>query len=285
MKKRLLILFVMLSSSISAQSIYTQEDVDVCISKFEFALSENLASKPINEVIIEIGKSFLGTDYAAHSLEQEETENLVIHLTGLDCYTFLESSLVFARCIKMGKITFDDFQSEITNVRYRGGVIKEYSSRLHYFSDWIFDLDRRGIVKDMTKEIGGIPYENKVEFMSTHPSAYARLVDNPKFIEQMNMIEQMIGMREYYYIPQNKIKSVEDKILSGDIIGITTGIEGLDIIHTGMAIRMDDGRIHFIHSPNVGKKVQITDIPLADYIKKNKNQTGIMVVRALDPVE
>ena len=285
MKKILLILFAMLSSSIIAQSIYTQEDVDVCKSKFELALSENLVDKPIYEVIIDIGKSFLGTDYVAHSLEQGETENLVIHLTGLDCYTFLESSLVFARCIKMGKITFDDFQKEISNVRYRGGMIKEYPSRLHYFSDWIFDLSRRSIVKDMTKEIGGIPYENKVNFMSTHPSAYARLVDNPKFIEQMNMIEQMIGMRDYYYIPQSKIQSVEDKILSGDIIGITTGIEGLDIIHTGIAIRMDDGRIHFMHSPNVGKKVQITDIPLADYIKKNKSQTGIMVVRAIEPVK
>jgi len=42
---------------------------------------------------------------------------------------------------------------------------------------------------------------------------------------------------------------------------------------------MDDGRIHLMHAPNVGYKVQITEKPLADYIKGNKKQTGIMVLR------
>jgi hypothetical protein len=43
---------------------------------------------------------------------------------------------------------------------------------------------------------------------------------------------------------------------------------------------MDDGRIHFMHAPIVGKKVQITEKPLADYIAGNKKQNGIMVLRA-----
>ncbi len=264
-----------------AQTIYTQADVDVCNSKFNLAVDQKLSSLPINQVIIEIGKSFLGTDYVANTLEIGEEEKLVINLTGLDCYIFLETSLVFARCIKAGKTTFKDYQKELTNVRYRDGKLNEYPSRLHYFSDWIFDMNKRGIGKDITKEIGGKRYVKKINFMSTHIDSYKQLKGNQKFVKEISNIERQISTRKYFYIPQEEIASIEDKIQSGDIIGITTNVEGLDIAHTGIAIRMDDGRIHFMHAPIVGKKVQITEMPLADYIKGNKKQTGVMVLRPL----
>lgn len=267
------------SSEFHAQPIYTQRDVEICKSKFQLAIDNKLSSLPINEVIIEIGKSFLGTDYVANTLEVGEEERLVINLTGLDCYIFLETSLVFARCIKEGKITFEDYQYELTNIRYRDGKLNEYPSRLHYFSDWIYDMNKRGIGKDITKEIGGIPYSEKINFMSTHVNSYRQLKDNPKFVDEIAGLEKEISARKYFYIPQEDIAKAEDKIQSGDIIGITTNVEGLDIAHTGIAIRMDDGRIHFLHAPIVGKKVQITEKPLADYIKGNKKQTGIMVLR------
>ncbi len=280
MKKSLLFLFLLLFvCNSNAQAIYTQKDVDVCNSKFNFAVDQKLSSLPINQVIIEIGKSFLGTDYVANTLEVGDEEKLVINLTGLDCYIFLETSLVFARCIKKGNTTFEDYQKELTNIRYRDGKLKEYPSRLHYFSDWIYDMDDRDIGKDITKELGGKRYVKKINFMSTHVDSYKQLKENPKFVKEISNIERQISTRKYFFIPQEEIASIEGKIQSGDIIGITTNVEGLDIAHTGIAIRMDDGRIHFMHAPNVGYKVQITEKPLADYIKGNKKQTGIMVLR------
>jgi len=273
----LFLLIVVYNSN--AQTIYTQADVNVCNSKFQLSFEKDLSSLPINEIIIEIGKSFLGTNYTANTLEKGDIENLVINLTGLDCYTFLESSLVFARCIKKGKTTFEDYQKELTNIRYRDGKLKEYPSRLHYFSDWIYDMDDRDIGKDITKGIGGKRYVKKINFMSTHVDSYKQLKENPKFVKEISNIERQISTRKYFYIPQEEIASLEGKIQSGDIIGITTNVEGLDISHTGIAIRMDDGRIHLMHAPNVGYKVQITEKPLADYIKGNKKQTGVMVLR------
>src|SRR4030042_480409 len=176
MKRYILTIVFLFSSFLFRQTIYTQDDVNICRSKFEFAVEKNLSEKPFNEIIIEIGKSFIGTDYAAHTLEQGDNEQLVVSLSGLDCYTFLESCLVFARCIKMGKTSFEDFQNELIKVRYRNGVLKEYPSRLHYFSDWIYDLNKRGIIKDITYEIGAMPYKNEVNFISKHPSAYHKLV-------------------------------------------------------------------------------------------------------------
>ncbi|MHB9040155.1 MAG: N-acetylmuramoyl-L-alanine amidase-like domain-containing protein [Melioribacteraceae bacterium] len=286
MKKLFLFLFVLwFSSNNLAQTIYMQKDVDLCNSKFQLAVDKNLSSLPINQIIVEIGKSFLGTDYSASSLEKGDEEKLVVHLTGLDCYTFLESSLVFARCIREGKTSFDDYKNELTNIRYRGGKLEEYPSRLHYFSDWIFDMNKRRIGKDITKEIGGKPYDKKINFMSTHVDAYHQLKNNSKYVDEIAKIEKDISSRKYFYIPQDEISKVEDKIQSGDIIGITTNVEGLDIAHTGIAIRMEDGRIHLMHAPNVGYKVQITEKPLADYIKGNKKQTGIMVLRVSEVSE
>ncbi|MBI1938496.1 MAG: DUF1460 domain-containing protein [Ignavibacteriales bacterium] len=272
-----LILFV--GSAVYSQTIYTQSDVEICNSKFQLAVNENLSAKPINEIIIEIAKSFIGTDYAAGSLEKGESEQLVVYLTGLDCYTFLESAIVFARSIKNGKTNFDNYQQELENIRYRSGELKEYPSRLHYFSDWIFEMNKRGIGKDVTKELGGIPYDKKINFMSTHVDSYKQLKNNPRFVKEIEAIEKEISARNYFYVPEDDIEEIEDKIQSGDILGVTTNIVGLDISHTGIAIRMDDGRIHLLHAPNVGYKVQISEKPLADYLKANKKQSGVMVLR------
>jgi hypothetical protein len=276
----ILFLFV---SILNAQAIYSDQDVDICKTKFELAVSKNLEKLPINEVVVEIGKSYIGLSYEASTLEKGDAENLVIHLSGLDCYTFFESSLVFARCIKEGKTTFKDYENELKNVRYRDGKIDAYPSRLHYASDWLYDNAKRGIVKDITEEIGGIKYDKKIDFMSTHTNSYKQLKDNPKFVEEIKTVEDSINNRNYYYVPQNFIKCVEDKIQNGDIILITAKTKGLDISHTGIAVKMDDGRIHFMHAPNIGMKVQITEKPLTDYIKSVDKHTGIMVARVLEP--
>lgn len=272
--------FFIILSTLYTQPLYTQRDIDICNSKFQLAVDAKLASKSINEIIVEIGKSFIGTDYVAHSIEKGDKETLVVFLTGLDCYLLAENTLVLARCIKNGKTTFEDYTKELENIRYRDGKILEYPSRLHYFSDWIYDMNNRGIVKDITKEIGGVPYEKKINFMSTHTDSYMQLKNNPKFVEEIKKQEEEISARKYFYIPKEEVSKHESKIEPGDIIGITSTIDGLDIAHVGIAVNGDDGRIHFMHAPNVGYKVQITEKPLADYLMSNKKQGGIMVVKA-----
>ena len=271
-----------LSSNIYSQ-VFSEKDVEVCKSKFTLAVDKSLSSKPINEVIIEIGKSFLGTEYVAHTLEKEGDEQLVINLTGLDCTTFLETSLTFARCIKKGKTSFEDYQNELTFIRYRDGKLDKYPSRLHYFSDWIYDNQQKGIVKDITEEIGGKKIKFDLNFMSENPKYYTQLQNNPEFISVISKQEKEINLRQYYYIPEDDIEKLEPKIQSGDLIALTTSDKGLDIGHVGLAIKMDNGRIHFLHAPLAGSKVQITETPLSDYAKKIKKHTGIIVLRVLEP--
>ncbi len=279
------IIFLALVISFNGYSqIYSDKDVEVCNSKFNFAIEKSLSEKPIGDVITEIGKSFLGTKYEAFAIEKEGDEELVINLTGLDCTTFLENALVFSRLIKEGKTTFEDYQNELTYVRYRDGELNQYPSRLHYFSDWIYNNEQKGIVKDITKEIGGEPITFNVGFMSTHPEAYLHLKESPEFIPVIEKQEKEISERTYYYIPQDKISSIEDKIHNGDLIAFTTNLKGLDISHTSIAVKEKDGRIHILHAPQVGSKVQITEKPIDEYVKSVKKHTGIIVLRVQEPV-
>ena len=262
--------------------MFSEEDVEICNQKFELAVDKNLSEKPIGDIIAEVGKSFIGTDYLAHGLEKDGSEQLVINLTGLDCTTFLENSLVFARCIKNGNSSFEDYQKELQFIRYRDGVIDEYPSRLHYFSDWIYDNVKKGIVEDITKELGGEKIKFNLNFMSTHPESYKQLNENPDFIPTIKKQEKEISCREYYFIPKDEFASKEDSIHNGDIIAIITTVEGLDIGHVGIAIKMDDGRIHLLHAPSPNTKVHITQEPLSDYLMKYKRHSGVIVLRATE---
>ena len=283
---KLLLLVIFLSFSLTVctdAQIYKDEDVQICESKFQLAVNNNLNSEPINEIIVEIGKSFLGTDYETHTLEKDGDEQLVINFTGLDCFTFLENALVISRCIKQGKTSFDDYIEELTFIRYRNGLIDQYPSRLHYFIDWIYDNQEKGIVEDATKQLDGEKLELNLSFMSGHPDYYKQLKLNPEFIKTIKKQEKEINQRDHYFIPKAKISEMEYQIENGDLLAFTSAIEGLDVNHVGIAVRMEDRRIHVLHAPNVGYKVQISDKPLAEYVMGIKNDSGIIVVRALEP--
>jgi hypothetical protein len=256
-------------------------DEEICLQKFTLAAEEELADKPIGDVMVAIGRSFLGTPYLAHALEAPGDERLIVNLRGLDCVTFCETTLALSRCIKLGKPTFADYQSQLTLIRYRSGAIAGYPSRLHYFSDWIDDNETKKTVRNVTREVGGSPFVKTLNFMSSHPSSYRQLA-KAEFLQAVSATEQEINGRHHAYLPKEAVASRQASIREGDIIGITTSIEGLDIIHTGMAIRVD-GILKYLHAPLSDGKVQITTLALPEYLASHKNQTGIMVARPLEP--
>jgi hypothetical protein len=259
------------------------EDKLLCKKKFELGVSKGWAKKPINEVIVEVGKTFLGTEYVAHAIEAPGEEHLVVNMRGLDCVSFYENSLVIARCLKKNKLTFDDYRRDLQFIRYRGGIINGYPSRLHYTSDYFYDDEKRGIWKLIAKDLGGKRFVKTLNFMSTHPEMYRQINENPGFAGTIAAQEKEISKRETYYVPKNKVEGISDKLMAGDIIGITTDIEGIDTSHTGILIKQDR-TVYFMHAPLAGKKVQISEKPFHEYLDANKRQTGIMVARPLEPV-
>jgi hypothetical protein len=257
-------------------------DEQICKLKFDLAVSQNLAAKPINEIIVEIGKSFIGVDYAGHTLEEDGPEKLVINLRALDCVTFYENCITLARCIKMKKTTFDDYKAQLQFLRYRDGKIDGYPSRLHYTTDYWHNAEKKGILRIVTKEIFGeknvVEIPKPINFMTTHRDKYKHLATNDANYTKIKAQEEEINKRTEYFLPKGNLHMFADKVNHGDLIGIATNIEGMDITHTGVAVKVE-GKLHFMHAPNVGYKVQITDVPMHDYLAKNSKQTGIIVAR------
>ena len=258
------------------------EDRELFAQKISWAAQRELARQPLGSIIAEVGRSFIGSPYVAHSLEVPGEEHLVVNLRAFDCVTFVETTLSLSRCIKTGKTGFEDFTRELRTIRYRNGVIRGYPSRLHYFTEWISDNERKGIVRDVTRELGGTDVRTMFNIMSTHRAEYPRLINDTVF-QAIRATEETLSARSYAVLPRARVAAAEAKILSGDVIALATSIAGVDVTHTGLAV-VTDGETRYLHAPLSGGKVTMSAGSLSQYVEKgSKSLTGIIVARPLEP--
>lgn len=241
---------------------------------------DGLLDSDYGKTIVAIGKTFKGVPYVAKTLEIGETESLVINLQGLDCTTYVENVLAFSSILKDGTSDFDSFTRKLKTIRYKDGVLDGYGSRLHYFTEWIRNNQKKGLIKDITNEVGGVAITKNINFMGTHRNLYPFLKDDANF-EKILATENELANETFCYLPQDKIEVNEHLIQSGDIIALATSINGLDVTHTGIAIREKDGRIHLLHASTGSMKVETTKLPLAEYLKGIKKNIGILVARPI----
>jgi len=260
------------------KTVSTQEDKEILEQIFELFAEETNA--PTSVLMVKLGTWFMETPYVAHTLEKGDEEQLVVNLRELDCTTLVENCLALAKTIQSGEHTFEQFTKELKNVRYRSGKIDGYPSRLHYTTDWIFDNQQKKLVRNLSKEIGATPYPKEINFMSTHPYSYRQLKDSSHFVKIITQKEDDINSRQHFYIPEEKLAEVEDQLMDGDIVGITTSINGLDISHMGILVRKA-GRIHLLHASSSAEKVVLSDETLEEYLLSSKSATGILVARPL----
>jgi hypothetical protein len=238
---------------------------------------------PIGKLIGEVGLQLRGTPYVGSTLEiYDDREVCTVNLLGLDCVTFFESCLGFARMLKKGGSTPADLLAQVTYTRYRDGRMTDYPSRLHYTADWFYNNEEKHVIHDITRELAGAkPFTKQVDFMSTHPGSYRQLKANPKFVTAITEVERRINSRKMYYVPKEDVAAIEPKLQTGDIIGITTTYAGIDCSHTGLCYRDDSGLLRYMHASSTQHKVVLDD-ELSKYLASVSKHTGIMVAR---PVE
>jgi hypothetical protein len=278
------------SAPASASTLVEKPSVDDSIfnARIRTAKTAQLDQLPIGERMVAVGKLFLGTPYVAGTLDIDSTsEHLILNLRGLDCVTFYENTLALARLIKKyPQPSIKEYENELTFLRYRGGKLNGYHSRLHYSIDYFYDNEKKGVLQNLTREIGGklAKYDDRtINFMRTHRASYKQLTSNDSEYRAIAAVENEINARRsFYYIPKEDVAQVEKGIKTGDILGITTNIPALDCSHTGIAIRMNDGRIHFMHASSLKGQVIVSEEPLAEYLTHSSHQTGIIVNRPLE---
>ncbi|MFA6767070.1 MAG: N-acetylmuramoyl-L-alanine amidase-like domain-containing protein [Parabacteroides sp.] len=236
-----------------------------------------MISQPTGDLMVETAKFFLGTPYVASTLEKEP-EQLVVNLQELDCMTLVETTTALVRTLRDKDQSFKSFCRHLQEDRYRNGKISDYTDRLHYTTDWIFENQKKGRVKDVNKEIGGKRLPLQLSFMSTHPDSYKQLKDNSIRIQKIAKKEQEISARPHYFIPLNEINAHAGQIHNGDIVCFVTTVKGLDISHVGIIYKTNE-KLTFIHASSTNKRVIINEEPLQEYVQSVKKNNGIMIVR------
>lgn len=234
------------------------------------------------KLVAKVGESFIGRPYGEHLLDSGTDESLVCRLDAFDCVTFVESSLAIARAVATRHYDMAAFQAELERIRYREGHREGYASRLHYFSEWLADNERKGIVKNLTAALGGKRDLRAISFMSAHRKAYPLLADDAVF-KQVETNEAAVTRLPRYVLPKDRVAAILPMLQSGDIVAIATDIEGLDVVHTGLIDRRPDGSVHLLHAPEPGESVTISSMPLAEYLQQYKVHTGVMIARPLKP--
>ncbi|WP_297904996.1 N-acetylmuramoyl-L-alanine amidase-like domain-containing protein [uncultured Parabacteroides sp.] len=244
-----------------------------------YACTDSKKSLPLNELMIHTALFFRETPYVASTLEREP-EGLVVNLRELDCTTFAETVLALSRTMQGENTSFESFCENLRYLRYREGTIRDYTDRLHYMTDWFYENERKGIVRDIGQEIGGILLPLELSFISTHPNSYKQLKSHPELIRKIANKEKEINRRSYYYVPKGKIDKCSSGIKNGDILCFVTSIKGLDVTHVGIAY-WKEGRLTFIHASSSARKVIIQESSLRDYAEGIKSCKGILIARPL----
>ena len=228
-------------------------------------------------------RKFLEVPYVAYTLEVNDTEQLVINVSELDCTTLVETVTALTLCAYQKQYTFAAFQNNLRNMRYYNGVVDGYTSRIHYFTDWIITNQKAGIVSEIQQP--NPPFTAiqtvKVNYMSEHPQSYKALKAHPEFVADIRKMEARITGQKFRFIPKAEVKNtaaMREAVHDGDIIAITCNKPGLDIAHLGFAVWQQDG-LHLLNASQLHKKVVEEPMTLYQYLQKHPSHTGIRIIR------
>jgi hypothetical protein len=236
----------------------------------------NLQADTNEQLWESIALSFLNKPYKANTLEVTADSALVVDMQGVDCTTYVEYVLA-AYLSKKGhkSSSFLDFANMLERIRYRNGKRTDYTSRLHYFSEWLSNNQAKGFIQPVSSDLF---FKKKIHlsFMSSHRNAYEHLADE-NYFRAIRKIESTFSPT-LMVLPKKDIKNAESSLKHGDLVALVTNIDGLDVTHTGF-IYKKKGISHLLHASSKTMKVEISTKPLSDYIRSNKVVEGITVYR------
>lgn len=269
------------SNNTERETAAQPEDIARFEKVVQYAKRQNLHDRPIGEIVQAVADNFLGKPYAEGLLDKLGEEKLLVTLNKFDCVLFVETVLAIARGVAVQDYDYQNFVNRIEEQRYLNGKMNGYCSRLHYFSEWINDNQKRQTVENITAELGGVPMNKTLNFMSQHRSSYPQMVKDEATYQCIVSQEADLAKTTVNYIPTNRIKSVYSQLKPGDIVAVATDVKGLDVTHTGLVYRNADGNMGLIHASPAGEVTVAYD--LQRYIRRVESAIGIVVARAKTP--
>ncbi|KAF0181080.1 MAG: hypothetical protein FD164_1631 [Nitrospirae bacterium] len=206
-----------------------------------------------------LAKQFMGMPYKAGTLAGSATtaEHLVVNLTGVDCFTFLDYIEAMRR-----SASYAGFVENLKVVRYRNGAI-DFRSRNHFFSDW--PAYQPDFIEDITGKIAGDAAITVRKMLNVKAEGSQWIPG----IEERS--------RRVIYLPSER---VDEKRLAGlrtgDYIGIYSDRAGLDVIHVGVIVK-GPFVSYLRHASSAPDKRRVVDDELLSYLS---DKAGVIAYRA-----
>lgn len=228
-------------------------------------------------------RQFKGVPYVASTLEVCDPERLVVNLRGLDCTTLVETAMALAMTRREGRTDFASYCRNLMRLRYRGGRLDGYLSRLHYFTWWMHDHLESGLigeVKDGSHFTAPIRVDN--HYMSRHADKYRLLREHPEWVDSIRSMEERLNGPDGTYLPEASVGLPRKELAcihDGDLIAIVTRKDGLDYSHLGLAVWGRDGLLHLLNASSIHHKVVEEPKTLRQYLRDHPSSIGIRVFR------
>lgn len=251
------------------------------------ARRKNWASLPIGERTAAFGLALCGTPYVNYTLEiDNRIESPSVNFYGMDCWTFYEISLAMARLVKNPPSlwTREALLHYIELERYRDGRCDgTYASRMHHLEEVFANNQRRGLGRNVTASLGGIPLRRQVKYMQTsaavRSSRYLR--NDSSLVPKMARIEAQISRLPVTYIPKSKVASIESSLRNGDVLAIVSNWHSSYTAHVGLAKRDGSTTCRFMHATSVRRKGRrcLVDSRISQYLREKSSHIGLIVFR------
>ena len=267
------------AATVTQMRFHCDSDTTVINQLLKKGYESNL--KDANALVEFYARQLLGTPYVAHTLEGDE-EMLTINIHELDCLTFIETLYALTRATLAQRYSWRDFAANIENVRYRGGKMGDYSSRIHYMSEWIIDNHMRGNLQEITPDLPHADYMIKnIDYMTTHTDQYRQLKNDSVMVEKIRRFE--LRNHRFPYLKRSWLddKEVKAALRSGDFISLVTKMDGLDVSHNGIIIVDDKGEPYLLDASMSGGKVMLESKPLYKFLERSKTNIGVRVFRIM----
>ncbi|MFN8178248.1 MAG: DUF1460 domain-containing protein [bacterium] len=237
-------------------------------------LAAKIHAAPLSDRFVQASALFLGTTYRDGPLGEGDAggpdPDPRVDFSAVDCVTYLEQSLALALCGGRDSAAAapDAFLRVLDRIRYHDGQVG-FVQRNHYMMrDWV--PANAWLVEDVTDRLA--------------PGAAVTLthtIDRAKFLRDKGVTPRPglddAGPLSMKIVPREAVASVAAAIRSGDLVFWAAKKDGIDVAHTGLAVRDRKGKLRFRHaSPKAGKVVEES---LADYAAHATFAAGIVVVR------
>lgn len=256
--------------------------------KFEIlcdrAQKENWGSLPLSKRTVTAGKALCGTPYGNYTLEiDDKIESPSVNFNAMDCWTFYEASLAFARMVKNPSSQWNraTYLRYVELERYRdGNCTGSYLSRMHHLEEVFANNQTRGLGQNPTASLGGVSVHRNIREMQSAWKSYRYLRATPSLVPEMAKIEGRVSNLPVTYIPKSKVAGIESKLQDGDVLAIACDDPSGYTSHVGLAVR-DGATCRFMHATSSRSKGRqcTVDTRISSYLTEKRSNMGLIVFR------